>query len=198
MMMITVLASFLLLVQHIIALSINIKAGEVDCYYEYLEVGEKLIVSYQVGDGGNYDIDFWIKDPQDTFIISKVKQTSDAHSLTANIAGKYTFCFSNEFSTVSDKKIGFNVHENIQKIHESVKENTDPLEKEISELAESVFNIKAQQEYIIVRERQHRDTAESTNARVKWWSIAQLGLLVSVCFWQVYYLKRFFEVKRAV
>jgi hypothetical protein len=47
-MIITVLASFLLLVQHIIALSINIKAGEVDCYYEYLEVGEKLIVSYQV------------------------------------------------------------------------------------------------------------------------------------------------------
>lgn len=48
MMIVTVLASVLLLVQHIIALSINIKAGEVDCYYEYLEVGEKLIVSYQV------------------------------------------------------------------------------------------------------------------------------------------------------
>lgn len=47
-MIVTVLASVLLLVQHIIALSINIKAGEVDCYYEYLEVGEKLIVSYQV------------------------------------------------------------------------------------------------------------------------------------------------------
>lgn len=76
---------------------------------------------------------------------------------------------------MSDKKVGFNVHENIQKIHESVKgkntfnlcdipthllhlENTDPLEKEISELAESIFNIKAQQEYIVVRERQHRDS----------------------------------------
>ena len=40
--------------------------------------------------------------------------------------------------------------------------------------------------------------AESTNARVKWWSLGQLGLLAGVCFWQVVYLKRFFEVKRVV
>ncbi|KAG1457620.1 hypothetical protein G6F56_006572 [Rhizopus delemar] len=128
----------------------------------------------------------------------KVQQTSDLQMFTANQAGKYTFCFGNEYGTGSSKKLGFNVHENIQKIHDSVKEHTDPLEREIAELAESVFNIKAQQEYIVVRERQHRDTAESTNARVKWWSIAQMGLLISVCFWQVYYLQRFFEVKRAV
>lgn len=43
-----------------------------------------------------------------------------------------------------------------------------------------------------------KKAAESTNSRVKWWSMAQLGLLSSVCVWQVYYLKRFFEVKRAV
>jgi hypothetical protein len=40
--------------------------------------------------------------------------------------------------------------------------------------------------------------AESTNTRVKWWSVAQIVLLFVVCFWQVSYLKHFFEVKRAV
>jgi hypothetical protein len=34
--------------------------------------------------------------------------------------------------------------------------------------------------------------AESTNARVKWWSIFQTGVLVGVCVFQVAYLKRFF------
>ncbi|KAG1053075.1 hypothetical protein G6F46_004853 [Rhizopus delemar] len=192
------LASLFVLAQYTSALSTYVKAGEIDCYYENIEVGEKLTISYQVGDGGNNDIDFWVNDPNGNMIISKTKQTSDAHTITANVGGKYTFCFGNEFSTSSSKKVGFNVHENIQKIHESVKEHTDPLEKELFELAESIFNIKAQQEYIVVRERQHRDTAESTNSRVKWWSIAQMGLLIAVCFWQVYYLKRFFEVKRAV
>lgn len=39
-------------------------------------------------------------------------------------------------------------------------EHTYPLEKEIAELAESIFAVKAQQEYIVVRERQHRDSKE--------------------------------------
>lgn len=38
--------------------------------------------------------------------------------------------------------------------------------------------------------------AESTNDRVKWWSIAQTLMLVGVCAWNVRYLKSWFEVKR--
>lgn len=185
-------------VQYVYTLSIEIKPGEVDCYYEDLEVGERVTISYEVGDGGNLDIDFWISDPSGSIVTSVSRTTSDTRSLTANVEGKYTYCFGNEFSTGSSKKVAFNVHENFQKIHDSIKETTDPLEKELAELAESIFDVKAKQEYIVFRERQHRDTAESTNARVKWWSIGQLVLLVSVCLWQVYYLKRFFEVKRAV
>ncbi|KAI8363794.1 emp24/gp25L/p24 family/GOLD-domain-containing protein [Choanephora cucurbitarum] len=192
------LACIVLWLQVMYAMYIDIQPGTVECFYENLEMGEKLTVSYEVGEGGNLDIDFWVKDPDDSIIISDTRATTNTHSFQANIVGKYVYCFSNEFSSSSEKIVGFNVHENIQKMHETMKEHTDPLEKEIAELAESIFAVKAQQEYIVVREKQHRDTAESTNARVKWWSIGQVILLVSVCVWQVYYLKRFFEVKRAV
>lgn len=47
-------------VQYVYTLSIEIKPGEVDCYYEDLEVGERVTISYEVGDGGNLDIDFWV------------------------------------------------------------------------------------------------------------------------------------------
>lgn len=40
--------------------------------------------------------------------------------------------------------------------------------------------------------------AESTNDRVKYWSIVQTCMLFAVCGWQIFYLKRFFEVKRVV
>ncbi|MBZ6370642.1 MAG: emp24/gp25L/p24 family protein [Microbacterium hominis] len=43
-----------------------------------------------------------------------------------------------------------------------------------------------------------RAAAESTNDRVKFWSILQTIMLVGVCGWQIFYLKRFFEVKRVV
>ncbi|KAI7877296.1 emp24/gp25L/p24 family/GOLD-domain-containing protein [Mucor mucedo] len=192
------ITALLLIIQHVYAMTIDIDAGEKECYYEELDVGERLTLSYEVGEGGKLDVDFWLTDPTGATVISTVRTTSDVHTYNARFEGKHTYCFSNEFSNVSDKKLSFNVHENFQKVHDSVKESTDPLDKEIAELAESIFAVKAQQEYIVFRERQHRDTAESTNSRVKWWSTAQLGLLISVCLWQVYYLKRFFEVKRTV
>ena len=64
-----------------------------------------------------------------------------------------------------------------------------PIEREIRELAHGLTSVKDEQEYIVIRERTHRNTAESTNSRVKWWSILQAVVLFSVVAWQVYYLK---------
>ena len=64
-----------------------------------------------------------------------------------------------------------------------------PIEREIRQLASGLQSVKDEQEYIVVRERAHRNTAESTNSRVKWWSVLQAVVLFSVVAWQVYYLK---------
>lgn len=91
-----------------------------------------------------------------------------------------------------------------------------PVEREIRALAQGLQAVQDEQEYIVVRERVHRNTAESTNERIMWWSICQSILLFVVCAWQVYYLKvlfllhlpsllltsptpkSFFEVKRVI
>lgn len=64
-----------------------------------------------------------------------------------------------------------------------------PIEREIRSLANGLISVKDEQEYIVVRERVHRNTAESTNTRVKWWSILQAIVLFAVVAWQVIYLK---------
>lgn len=69
------------------------------------------------------------------------------------------------------------------------------LEDEVRKLAENVQSVKHEQAYIVIRERIHRNTAESTNARVKWWSLFQMGVVAANSIFQIYYLKRFFEVK---
>lgn len=66
---------------------------------------------------------------------------------------------------------------------------TAPVEREIRSLAIGLMSVKDEQEYIVVRERRHRDTAESTCDRVKWWSVFQALVLFAVVGWQVYYLK---------
>jgi len=100
-------------------------------------------------------------------------------------------------STIADKIVSFNVHGVIY-VGDDATEVVAPIEREIRELAHGLTSVKDEQEYIVIRERTHRNTAESTNSRVKWWSILQAVVLFSVVAWQVYYLKSFFEVKRVI
>jgi hypothetical protein len=64
-----------------------------------------------------------------------------------------------------------------------------PIEREIRLLSNGLTAVKDEQEYIVVREKTHRNTAESTNSRVKWWSVLQAIVLFLVVGWQIYYLK---------
>jgi len=61
-----------------------------------------------------------------------------------------------------------------------------------------VTDVKDEQSYIVIRERTHRNTAESTNSRVKWWSIFQMCVLLAEGIFQVWWLKRFFEVRGGI
>lgn len=62
------------------------------------------------------------------------------------------------------------------------------LEYKVSELLD-------QQDYAITRESIHRRTAEDTNEKLVHWTIAQVLVLLSIAFVQIYYLKSTFEIK---
>lgn len=64
----------------------------------------------------------------------------------------------------------------------------------VRRLSDALAQVKDEQSYIVLRERVHRNTAESTNARVKWWSLFQLAVVIGEGIFQVWWLKRFFEV----
>jgi len=114
------------------------------------------------------------------------------HSFTAQHDGKYIYCFSNEHWSATSKEVSFNVH-GIVYVPEA-EAPSDPLEAEVRQLSELLAQVKDEQSYIVVRERTHRNTAESTNGRVKWWSIFQMFVLIGEGVFQVWWLKRFFEV----
>lgn len=184
------------LLKFVKAVGISIAAHEADCYFEDLQIGDRLFISFQVEDEDIPNVDFWISNPNNV-IASSAREGKGAYSIAADTNGRYTYCFSNKMSGVPVKAVNFNSHVNLKnELDENNQE--DPLRVEIEELAESILAVKAEQEYIVARERRHRDTAESTNDRVKWWSIAQLVMLVAVCGWQIHYIKHFFEVKRSV
>ncbi|KAF9468859.1 emp24/gp25L/p24 family/GOLD-domain-containing protein [Collybia nuda] len=174
---------------------IEVTAGKKECFFEDLHVHDKMTVTYQVGGGGHLDIDFWLADPDDRVLGKQIRQSTGSLSITAEKDGRHELCFSNQMSAVTDKMVSFNVH---GVIYVSGDDVVAPVEREIRSLANGLAAVKDEQEYIVVRERTHRNTAESTNARVKWWSVLQAIVLFSVVAWQVYYLKSFFEIKRVI
>jgi len=182
------------------ALSHNIQlpAHGRECFHEQLHKDDRMTVSFQVGDrefgsAGNLDIDFWIDNPMGIKQIHERATSNGDHSIIAKHDGKFQYCFGNEYWSASSKEVSFNVHGIVYVPEAEVP--SDPLEAEVRQLSELLAQVKDEQSYIVVRERIHRNTAESTNSRVKWWSALQLGVLIGQGVFQVWWLKRFFEVK---
>lgn len=172
-----------------------------ECFYETLKTNDELSVSFQVGDRDRdateqLHCDFWIQSPSGKIIKSLTDATHANINIKAKESGKHVYCFSNEDSNMKTKDVSFNVH---GVIYVDVNDNSDNnLETSIRKLLELVYDVKNEQNYIVVRERTHRNTAESTNSRVKYWSSIQLAVVVLNSLFQVFYLKKFFEVKSAV
>jgi len=181
--------------------NILLRAHSRECFHEDLHKDDKMTVTFQTGDrefggSGNLDINFWVDDPSGIRQYNKPPSSSGEYSFTAEKDGKYVYCFGNEAWSSNSKEVSFNVHGIVYVPSEDIP--SDPLEVEVRRLSEELEQVRDEQSYIVLRERTHRNTAESTNARVKWWSIFQLAVLIGEGVFQVWWLKRFFEVKRVV
>lgn len=171
------------------------------CFFEKLKQNDELAVSFQVGNRDarateQLACDFWIHDPNNKILVSKKEVSHGDESVIASTNGKFGYCFSNEGQSIGSKDVSFNIH---GVIYIDVNDpNADNLDAAVKKLAQLTREVKNQQGYIVVRERTHRNTAESTNSRVKWWSVFQLIVVGINSLFQVYYLKRFFEVKSVV
>lgn len=119
-----------------------------------------MTVTYQVAGGGHLDIDFTMTGPpNDRVMNTQHKKDTGTYSFTAENDGRYTYCFSNEMSTVTGKTVSFNVH-GVMYVEDDG--HTAPIEKEIRALSAALEDVKDEQEYIVVRERLHRDSTSHT------------------------------------
>lgn len=193
--------SILLLIQQSLAHVALLPPRGKECFYETLKSQDELAVTFQVGDRDRdateqLHCDFWVQSPSGKIIKSLTDATHGSVQIKAEEDGKHVYCFSNEDSSLKTKDVSFNVH---GVVYVDVNDNSgDNLESSIRKLLELVYDVKNEQNYIVVRERTHRNTAESTNSRVKYWSIIQLLVVILNSLFQVFYLKRFFEVKSAI
>lgn len=187
------------------AFYLTIDAHAEECFFERVSTGTKMGLTFEVIDGGFYDIDLKITGPDGKTIHQEERASSGKFTFAANADGIYTYCFGNKMSTMTPKAVMFSMDigeapktADPSAPHSAQDDSHGKLEEQIKELSAALTAVKHEQEYMTVRDRIHRSINESTNSRVVLWAFFEALVLVAMTLGQVFYLKRFFEVRRVV
>jgi len=145
-----------------------------------------------------------IRDPEDKTVLSKVYSSEGRFTFTSHTPGEHIIClYSNSTKWFAGSQL--RVHLDIQVGEHAVdyanvaqKEKLTELQLRVRQLLDQVDQITKEQNYQRYREERFRQTSESTNQRVLWWSLAQTAVLLIMGYWQMRHLKSFFEAKKLV
>eukprot|EP00993_Chasmostoma_nieuportense_P003898 NODE_4593_length_765_cov_36.423197_g4434_i0.p1 GENE.NODE_4593_length_765_cov_36.423197_g4434_i0~~NODE_4593_length_765_cov_36.423197_g4434_i0.p1 ORF type:complete len:195 (+),score=60.56 NODE_4593_length_765_cov_36.423197_g4434_i0:38-622(+) len=192
-----ILLLWILLVGDASSMTIKIEPKTKECYMEDLVKGTEYTLQFQVTAGGLYDIDVHLYSPDHTLLKSWGVATEGKHTWVTEREGKYLFCLSNEMAKWTPKWVSFSLSQtnnpDLAKL-----EHIDPIERTIMELSEGLNDLQEEQHYLRSVERIHRQTIDATNVRMLYWSMFEVLVLLSMGLFQIYYLKRFLEVKSSV
>ncbi|ODN04397.1 Transmembrane emp24 domain-containing protein [Orchesella cincta] len=179
---------------------INVDAHAEECFFDRVQNGTKLGLTFEVIEGGFLDIDVRVTGPDGEEVISRERESNGKITFAAAKTGAYTYCFSNKMSTMTPKGVMFSMDVGEPQPAAGADGDAHPnkLADMIKELSTALVGVKHEQEYMEVRDKIHRKINESTNSRVVMWSFFEAVVLVAMTVGQVYYLKRFFEVRRVV
>jgi len=181
---------------------VEIDAHKEECFHEKVSTNTKLGLTFEVAEGGFLDVDVRITGPDQKSIYTGDRESNGKYTFQAHVDGVYTFCLGNKMSSITPKVVMFNIDvgappSDINSETDETEEHSK-LESMISELNVAMTGVKHEQDYMEVRERIHRGINENTNSRVVLWAFFESLVLVAMTLGQIYYLKRFFEVRRVV
>ncbi|KAL9651674.1 hypothetical protein ABK040_001618 [Willaertia magna] len=178
-------------------LTFGLEPAEERCLFETLDQPSKLSLKYQVIRGGFLDIDLVVFDPDGEVLHQQERESEGKFSINAEKRGTYKFCFSNKISTLTPKTVSFQITTgDFMDTNAAKLEHLSPIEQTIMKLSEGLAHIQNEQHEFRSRESAHRSITEATNERVTYYNMFSIFLLVCLSLVQVYYLRRWFEVKR--
>uniref|UniRef100_A0AAR2K0P7 GOLD domain-containing protein n=1 Tax=Pygocentrus nattereri TaxID=42514 RepID=A0AAR2K0P7_PYGNA len=174
-----------------------------EIHKDVLVTGEYEIMPCVAGTGSRSKIK--ITDSSGHILYSKEDATKGKFAFTTEDYDMFEVCFESKSQMgtgrVPDQLINLDMKHGVEaKNYEEIAkvEKLKPLEVELrrlEDLSESIVNDFA---YMKKREEEMRDTNESTNTRVLYFSIFSMCCLIGLATWQVFYLRRFFKAKKLI
>jgi hypothetical protein len=132
-----------------------------------------------------------VTDPTDTIVLEGERERQGDFIFTAYKEGEYSFCFSNELSSFSEKLVDFDIMVESEPRPvapakpTSLTEQTSSLEESIYKLSGSLSSIQRTQKYFRTRDSRNRSTVSSTKWRLVLFSMGESALMVGMSAFQV-------------
>ena len=115
-------------------------------------------------------------------------------TFTSHDSGDHSICLSSNYGTSWFASTHIRLHLDI--VVGSTKPDTDHDRSHVTELSQKLRDlnmkledVRREQQYQREREAAFRDLSEETNARAVWYTVAQIGVLIATCIWQMRHLK---------
>jgi len=186
------------------SLMFHIQPNTQKCLRE--EIHKDVLVSgdYEVTEVPGQTVDLAVVDSKGGFLWKKDHAEKGRFTFTTDEYEVYEICFT---SKVPQAQRGFP-----QEIYLSTKHGVEaksyegmdeaaklkPLEVELKRLEDLSESIVKDFGFMRIREEEMRDTNESTNSRVLYFSIFSMLCLLGLATWQVLYLRQFFKSKKLI
>ncbi|RLN59797.1 hypothetical protein BBJ29_003920 [Phytophthora kernoviae] len=174
------------------AVQFEVKRKGEKCLSDEVAQGSLVVVHYNVIGGvrGQSNVALSITDPLRKFLKQDANidtSSDDIHkfSFTADAGGNYAVCFANSndkpVRVMMDFKHGVEAKDYTEV---AKREHLMPVEKELRKMEDTVDEIHREMLYMREREAMMRNTNESTNSRVLWFSFFSIVVLLGMGVWQ--------------
>ncbi|KAF9101694.1 vesicle coat component [Mortierella sp. AM989] len=180
------------------------------CISHYVDEETQVVVKVKVGSGVHQKVSIEVTDDgvHQNQLWRKENLGDEQRGVFLNKdAGDVIACFTNVLADgyKPDSKYTRTVDidfvigsETIDYAKLAEQEKLKPMELELRKLEDLVKDILGNMEHLQAREERMRNTNESTNERVKFFSTLTMCVLVVLGLWQIFYLKQFFRKKRLI
>ncbi|XP_071963641.1 transmembrane emp24 domain-containing protein 10-like [Antedon mediterranea] len=193
-----------ILFTQICGLSMMLPPNVKKCLKEEIHKDVLVTGDYKLSDAPGHKTLLHVGDSKGHTLYSKEDAQEGKFAFTTDDYDMFEVCFETKVSAGlrgTQREVSLDLKHGIEaKSYEDLAkaEKLKPMEVELrrlEDLSESIVNDFA---YLRKREEEMRDTNESTNTRVLYFSIFSMVCLLSLATWQVFYLRRYFKSKKLI
>lgn len=197
-------ALLLLAVSQSQAIMFRVSPNTQKCLKDEMQGNQIVAGEYEITGAPGQKINYVVRDSQGHVLSVRDDISKGKFSFTSERYDVFEICFISQVPTTHrgiDQDVSLDIKKGIEtKSYEGIGEaaKLKPLEvdlKRLEDLSDAIV-----QDFALMRKREEemRDTNESTNSRVLFFSIFSMCCLLGLATWQVLYLRRYFIAKKLI